>query len=161
LRAPDRPPATNTKNRIVNLPVIKADLSRIAAPFQYLLPLSSIVPTTTGDSIHVETPPPPPSLRQSVENVSESVLQDRVITMVKPVYPPSAKTINATGTVVVQVTISQGGLVVEAEAINGHFALRNAAVEAARKWVFKPVIFNGAPIKVKSVLTFVFAPGAR
>ena len=51
-----------------------------------------------------------------MENVSESVLQDRVITMVKPVYPPSAKLINATGTVVVQVTISQGGLVVEAEA---------------------------------------------
>ncbi|HEX2490214.1 MAG TPA: energy transducer TonB [Blastocatellia bacterium] len=161
LRAPDRPPATNTKNRIVNLPVIKADSSRIAAHFHFLAPLSSIVPTANGDSIHVETPPPPPSLRQSVENVSESVLQDRVITEVKPVYPPSAKTINATGTVVVQVTISQGGLVVEAEAINGHFALRNAAVEAARKWVFKPVIFNGAPIKVKSVLTFVFAPGAR
>ena len=161
LRAPDRPPATKAKNRIVNLPVIKADLSRITAPFHNLAPLSSIVPTTTGDSIPVETPPPPPSLRQSVENVSESVLQDRVITMVKPVYPPSAKTINATGTVEVQVTISQGGLVVEAEAINGHFALRNAAVEAARKWVFKPVIFNGAPVSVKSVLTFVFAPGAR
>jgi TonB family protein len=166
LRAPDRPPATSAKNRIVNLPVIKADSWRIAAPFNYLAPLSSIVPTATGDSIHVETPPPPPSLatrslRQSVEDVSESVLQDRVITMVKPVYPPSAKMINATGTVVVQVTISQGGLVVEAEAINGHFALRNAAVEAARKWVFKPVIFNGAPVRVNSVLTFVFAPGAR
>jgi TonB family protein len=161
LCAPDGPPATNAKNRIVNLPVIKADSARIAAPFHYLAPLSSIVPPATGGSIQVETPPPPPSLRQSVENVSESVLQDRVITMVKPVYPPGAKMMNATGTVEVQVTVSQGGLVVEAVAINGHFALRNAAVEAARKWVFKPVIFNGAPVRVKSVLTFVFAPGAR
>jgi TonB family protein len=161
LCAPDGPPATNAKNRIVNLPVIKADSARIAAPFHYLAPLSSIVPPATGGSIPVETPPPPPSLRQSVENVSESVLQDRVITMVKPVYPPGAKMMNATGTVEVQVTVSQGGLVIEAVAINGHFALRNAAVEAARKWVFKPVIFNGAPVRVKSVLTFVFAPGAR
>jgi TonB family protein len=161
LRAPDGPHATNAKNRIVNLPVIKADSARLAAPFHYLAPLSSIVPPATGGSIHVETPPPPPSLRQSVENVSENVLQDRVITMVQPVYPPSAKMINATGTVEVQVSISQEGLVVEAEAINGHFALRKAAVEAARKWVFKPVIFNGAPVRVKSVLTFVFAPGAR
>jgi TonB family protein len=161
LRAPDHPPAKNAKNRIVNLPVIKADSARIAAPFQYLAPISPIVPPATGGSIHEETPPPPPSLRQSVENVSESVLQDRVITMVKPVYPPGAKMMNATGTVEVQVTISQGGLVVEAVAINGHFALRNAAVEAARKWVFKPVIFNGAPVRVKSVLTFVFAPGAK
>jgi protein TonB len=100
-------------------------------------------------------------LQQSVENVSENVLQDRVITRVQPVYPPSAKAINATGSVEVQVTISQEGLVVEAVAINGHFALRKAAVEAARKWVFKPVIFNAAPVRVKSVLTFVFAPGAR
>jgi TonB family protein len=161
LRAPDGLPATKAKNRIVNLPVIKADSARIAAPIQYLSPLSSIVPPATGGSINEETPPPPPSLRQSVETVSESVLQDRVITMVKPVYPPDAKMMNATGTVEVQVTISQGGLVVEAVAINGHFALRNAAVEAARKWVFNPVIFNGAPIRVKSVLTFVFAPGAR
>jgi TonB family protein len=161
LRAPGGPPATNAKNRIVNLPVIKTDSARIVAPFHYLAPLSSIVPPATGDSIQVETPPPPPSLRQSVENVSESVLQDRVITLVKPDYPQSAKVINATGTVEVQVTISQEGIVVEAVAINGHFALRNAAVEAARKWVFKPVIFNGAPARVKSVLTFVFAPGGR
>jgi protein TonB len=161
LRAPGGPPAKNAKNRIVNLPVIKADSARIAAPLHYLAPLSSIVPPASGGSIHLETPPPPPSSGQSVENVSENVLQDRVITRVQPVYPPSAKVINATGTVEVQVTISQEGLVVEAVAINGHFALRKAAVEAARKWIFKPVIFNGAPVRVKSVLTFVFAPGAR
>ncbi|MGH9755730.1 MAG: energy transducer TonB [Blastocatellia bacterium] len=172
LRAPDSLPATKAKNRIINLPAIKADSPRIAAPLRYLAPLSSIVPPVIGGSIRMETPPPAPPrarrsvetaapVRQSVENVSESVLRDRVITMVKPVYPPSAKQMNATGTVEVQVTISQGGLVIEATAISGHFALRNAAVEAARKWIFKPVIFNGAPTTVKSVLSFVFAPGAR
>jgi TonB family protein len=68
---------------------------------------------------------------------------------------------NATGAVKVEVVISEIGIVVEATAISGHVALRNAAVEAARKWIFEPATLNGAPIKVKSVLTFVFAPSAK
>jgi TonB family protein len=68
---------------------------------------------------------------------------------------------NATGTVGVEVTISEKGLVVEATAISGHFALRSAAVEAARKWVFSPTIFSGAPVRIKGVLTFTFGPGAK
>jgi len=67
---------------------------------------------------------------------------------------------NATGTVEVEITISEAGLVIEAKAISGHLALRSAAVDAARKWVFKPPMLNGKPIKVKSVLTFVFVPSA-
>jgi len=111
----------------------------------------------------VEPPPapPPPPLPQEPEKVSESVAQGRAITRVKPVYPPNARKMNATGTVEVEITISEEGLVVEATAISGHFALRSAAVEVARKWVFKPAILNGAPVKVKSVLTFTFIPGAE
>jgi TonB family protein len=68
---------------------------------------------------------------------------------------------NAVGPVKVEIIISEAGLVVEATAISGHLALRSAAVDAARKWVFEPAIVNGAPIRVKSVLTFVFAPSAK
>jgi TonB family protein len=81
--------------------------------------------------------------------------------MVKPEYPPTAKKMRATGPVEVEITISELGLVIEAKAIRGHIALRSAAVETARKWVFKPAMLNGAPIRVKSVLTFVFAPSAQ
>jgi protein TonB len=89
------------------------------------------------------------------------VSQSRAITKVKPAYPPTAKKMNATGPVEVEITISEAGLVVEATAISGHLALRSAAVDAARKWVFEPVTVNGAPIRVKSVLTFLFAPSAK
>jgi hypothetical protein len=36
-----------------------------------------------------------------------------------------------------------------------------ARAPLARKWVFKPAILNGEPVRVKSVLTFVFAPSAK
>ena len=180
LRAPDRVsdglpkkrPSTKTKNRNVNLPAIKMGPVRMGTLSRYPSPRSSNVP---GDQGQVETSPPappptaggpppagaPPPLPQDLENVSEGVLQGSVITRVNPVYPPNARKMNATGTVEVEVTISEKGLVVEATAVSGHFALRSAAVEAARKWVFKPAIFNGAPVKIKGVLTFTFGPGEK
>jgi len=157
---PDKRPATKTKNRIVNLPAINVGPVRIVTPSHYPSSPSSNVPGAQGQ---VETPPPapPPPLPQELENVSESVLQGSAITRVNPVYPPNARKMNATGTVEVEVTISEKGLVVEATAISGHFALRSAAVDAARKWVFKPAIFSGAPVKIKGVLTFTFGPGEK
>jgi len=157
---PNKRLATKTKNRIVNLPAINVGPVRMGAISHYPSSPSSKVPGAQGQ---VETPPaaPPPPLLQELENVSESVLQGSAITRVNPVYPPSARKMNATGTVEVEVTISEKGLVVEATAISGHFALRSAAVEAARKWVFKPAILSGAPVKIKGVLTFTFRPGAK
>jgi TonB family protein len=157
---PNKRPATKTKNRIVNLPSINVGPVRMGTISHYPSSPSSKVPGAQGQ---VETPPPAPQppLPQELENVSESVLQGSAITRVNPVYPPSARKMNATGTVEVEVTISEKGLVVEATAISGHFALRSAAVEAARKWVFKPAIFSGAPVKIKGVLTFTFGPGAK
>jgi TonB family protein len=169
---PDRRSARNASYRIVNPPVIKADMVRMIAPIldAYLLSLTSNGPPAAGGLNQPPPPPgasiPPPLPREPVmvqksEKVLEIVLQSRAITRVEPVYPPNAKKMNARGEVKVEITISEEGLVVEATAVSGHFALRSAAAEAARKWVFKPAILNGVPTSVKSVLTFVFAPGAN
>src|SRR5215475_1452743 len=157
---PDKRPATKTKNRIVNLPAINVGPVQIATLSQYPSSLSSNVPGVQDQAPPPSAAPPPP-LPQEPEKVSEGVLQSSAITRVNPVYPPNARKMNATGTVEVEVTISETGLVVEATAISGHFALRSAAVEAARKWVFKPAVFSGAPVKIKGVLTFTFGPGAK
>jgi TonB family protein len=167
LRDPEGPSTTVAKKRITNLPAIKMDSALVLTPFLYLGPMFASVPPVTDDLGLVEepsappAPPPPPltSLTQNFEQVPESDLQSRAITEVKPEYPPTAKKMKATGTVEVEITISEVGLVIEAKAISGHLALRSAAVEAARKWVFKPAMLNGKPIRVKSVLTFVFVPG--
>src|SRR5262245_48801903 len=154
--------------RAPDLPAIKMDSALVPTPFLYLRPMVASVPPVTKDLGLVEEPsappppPPPPSTSstQDYEQVQESDLQNRVITEVKPEYPPTAKKMKATGTVEVEITISEAGLVIQAKAISGHLALRSAAVEAARNWVFKPAMLNGKPVRVKSVLTFVFVPGA-
>jgi TonB family protein len=173
LRAPEGPSKTGAKTgakkRITNLPKVKMDSAWALTPFRYLGPMFASVPPVTDDLAPAEepsappAPPPPPSTSstQDFEQVPESELQNRAITRIKPVYPPTAKKMRATGPVEVEITISELGLVIDAKSISGHIALRSAAVEAAQKWVFKPAMLNGAPIRVKSVLTFVFAPSAQ
>jgi TonB family protein len=178
LRAPEGSSATRVKNQIAALPAIKMDSAWVIRPLRQLTPPPSKVPPVPGGLKQAEEPPeappepqqqqpeapqepPPEPSTQAPEVVPESVSQSRAITKVKPAYPPTAKKMNATGTVEVEITISEAGLVVEATAISGHLALRSAAVDAARKWVFNPAILNGAPVRVKSVLTFVFAPSAK
>jgi TonB family protein len=102
-------------------------------------------------------PPPPPQPRLS-RNSGEFV-DASVIKKAKPIYPAGAKTMGVSGKVEVKVVISEGGRVIEATAVSGHVALRAAAVDAARQWVFKPATLDGLPMRTESVLTFTFTPG--
>ena len=72
-----------------------------------------------------------------------------------------AGSMNAYGKVEAPIVISEVRQVIEATAISGHPALRSAAVDAAREWVYKPATLNGIPTKVEAVLTFTFTPGSQ
>jgi TonB family protein len=106
-------------------------------------------PTTTPEA---KPTSPPPETRK----VSEGVLRGNAIVKVQPLYPASAKKMQATGSVQVQVMISEEGRVIEATTVSGHPLLRSVAIDAAQKWIFKPTMLNGIPVKVQSTLTFVF-----
>src|SRR5262245_49548228 len=143
----------------VQLPLIEGNRMRLSPVFMTGFELHTIPdPDTTAE---IPSPPTPVLSPPELQKVAESLLQSRVIKSVKAVYPANARRMNAYGEVEVQITISGDGRVIEAKAISGHMALRSAAVEAARGWVFKPMIIDGAPIKVESVLTFVFAGGGE
>jgi len=156
-----------------NIPAVK--LPEVNMPGVMLAPNNAYSTGTllmTGDdfvqlsSIEEPLPEPPPNRpqistpspdqSQSIQQVVEKVLEGNAITRVEPTYPPAARIMKAFGTVMVQITISETGSVIDAKAISGHKALRPAAVEAAYKWVFKPTTVNGEPIKVQGVLTFNF-----
>jgi tetratricopeptide (TPR) repeat protein len=54
------------------------------------------------------------------------------------------------------VTIDESGNVTSAQAVAGHPLLKDAAVEAARGWTFKPSVLQGKPVKVVGSLRFTF-----
>jgi TonB family protein len=107
-----------------------------------------ITPIETADE-----PPPKPS----APKVSK-VVAGFALTKVAPIYPLVARQMNASGAVQVAITIGENGRVIEAKAISGHPALRSAAEEAAKKWVFRPASLDGKPMRQQDVLTFSFNP---
>lgn len=107
-------------------------------------------PTPKPEPIATPEPPRGPVVR------SEGVLQGSAIRKATPTYPVMAKQVKAAGAVQVQVTISEQGRVIEAAVLNGHPLLRNAALEAAKQWIFTPTRLSQVPVKVQGVLTFNF-----
>lgn len=89
-------------------------------------------------------------------NVSGGVLQGHAIFRMEPVYPSGAMSNRVQGTVQIQVTIDEGGFVIEAEPLSGPEDLRKASIVAAKKWRFAPTMLEGQPVKVQGILTFNF-----
>jgi TonB family protein len=89
-------------------------------------------------------------------NVAGGALHGSADKRVQPVYPAVAKAARAQGPVQVQITIDESGNVVSAEAKDGHPLLREAAVDAARQWHFKPTTLENKTVKVQGLLTFNF-----
>jgi TonB family protein len=141
-------PTEGERPNVVTLPQIK---SNGAPQFYYakspaLLSPPQITPVETTDE-----PPPIPS----PPRVSK-VVASYALTKAAAIYPPIAKQMKASGAVQVAITIDENGRVIEAKAISGHPALRSAAEEAAKKWVFRPASLDGKPMRQRDVLTFTF-----
>jgi TonB family protein len=109
----------------------------------------SPAPDAGGEWISI-TPEP------SIVRFSTGMLSGQATKRVMPLYPPEAKKARAQGTVQVEITVSESGKVIEAKAISGDASLRDAAVEAAKQWEFKPAEVSGAPVKIQSILVFTF-----
>jgi TonB family protein len=84
------------------------------------------------------------------------VLNGRALDLPKPVYPPAARSIGTTGTVVVEVLIDEGGKVISAHATSGPPILRSAAVQAARLAKFSPTRLSGEPVQIIGTITYSF-----
>jgi TonB family protein len=165
-------PGNPTKRPAVNLPEVSMPSVRPAANKAY----SIGTPLWTGEDFSqlmpiddLEPPPPePPRTRPATStststsnaerrNESDGVRQGAPIFKPQPKYPQNARRFNASGRVEVRVTISVAGRVTKAIAISGHPLLRDAAVEAARRWEFEPTLANGVPVETELTLTFDFA----
>jgi TonB family protein len=88
--------------------------------------------------------------------VAGGVLQGEAIRRVEPPYPAAAHMNGISGAVVVEVTVDEAGNVVKAHALSGPGMLKDAAVDAAKQWKFKPTLLSGMPTKVIGTVTFNF-----
>jgi TonB family protein len=75
----------------------------------------------------------------------------------KAIYPYEAREQKLQGEVVVKILVSEEGDVESAEIASGNSILGKSAVNAVKKWKFKPFIKNGKPVKVSMKVPIDFA----
>ncbi len=75
----------------------------------------------------------------------------------KPVYPPAAKVIRASGVVRVEVMVDEDGTVAAVQRAEGPPMLQSAAKDAVKKWRFRPFVRDGQPVKATGFVSFSFA----
>jgi TonB family protein len=145
-------PDEGKKLSVVMLPQIKLN----GAPQLYYAKSAALLGPPKIAAAEISYEPPPPPTPAPAPRVSKGVLTGEAVTKVQPTYPSIAKQINAAGEVQVAILINENGRVIEAKAVKGHPVLRAAAEDAARKWVFRPTLLDGKPVKQPGTLTFVF-----
>jgi protein TonB len=74
-----------------------------------------------------------------------------------PAYPPTARAARISGMVTVFLTLDEKGAVAKVERTDGPQLLRGAAVDAARRWKFRPTVVNGQPVRVSGFINFNFS----
>ncbi|MBI4276289.1 energy transducer TonB [Candidatus Uhrbacteria bacterium] len=103
-------------------------------------------------------PPPPPPAPKPVEPVpvGGNIKPPQRLEHVLPEYPAIARTARVQGIVIIQATINETGLVVEAEVLRSIPLLDQAALDAVRQWRYMPTLLNGKPVPVVMTVTVQF-----
>ena len=100
-------------------------------------------------------------IRPSRVRVSQGVMEGMLIEKTSPTYPPLASQARIEGVVVLNVTISKTGDVSQIQLVSGHPMLAPAAIEAVKKWKYRPYLLNGEAVEVETQVqvNFVLARG--
>ncbi|HEY0546239.1 MAG TPA: TonB family protein [Pyrinomonadaceae bacterium] len=83
-------------------------------------------------------------------------LLEQATQRISPTYPAFAKTAHVSGVVRVELVVDEKGSVVSAQSNTGPVMLRQAAVDAARRWKFRPTTTDGQAVRVTGFLNFNF-----
>jgi protein TonB len=108
-------------------------------------------PFGPGSSIHVVAQQP-----RTPAPVSQGVMNGLLLFNPVPVYPPIAIATRTEGTVVLAAIISKTGAIENLRVVSGPAMLQQAALDAVRRWRYRPCTLNGQPVEVETTVNVVF-----
>ena len=94
---------------------------------------------------------PQPRVRQGEKVTAASIIRQDL-----PHYPDEARKEHIQGKVILHVIIGTNGVVKNLELVSGDPALTDAAIEAVKKWRYKPTLLDGTPVEVDTTVTVTF-----
>ena len=100
-----------------------------------------------------------PVVRQATTGpvrISGMVVEGMLIEKTVPVYPAIAKATDTQGTVVLQAIISRSGTIENLHVVSGPAMLQQAALDAVKRWRYRPFLLSGEPVEVETTVNVVF-----
>ncbi|HMK31528.1 MAG TPA: energy transducer TonB [Terriglobales bacterium] len=89
--------------------------------------------------------------------VSTGVAEGLLISKVTPVYPALARSARIQGQVILQAVIGKDGTIQNLHVIKGHPLLIESAMDAVKKWRYRPYLLNREPVEVETQITVNFS----
>jgi periplasmic protein TonB len=81
----------------------------------------------------------------------------KLLSSTNPLYPPAARAQALEGVVMLDASVDATGKVTDVKVISGPLLLRQAAIDALRKWKFQPARLNGQPTAAHTSVNVRFA----
>ena len=100
--------------------------------------------------------PPPRVQADAPLPVGGRIKEPQILSRVLPAYPPLAQQAHTEGDVVVEVVVDKAGNVGDLRVISGPPVLRQAALDAVRRWKYAPSTLDAQPISVQMLVTIRF-----
>jgi TonB family protein len=130
------------------------------APLTSSLPAPNDLPTIIKPpsappalgSVRAPAPPHEPASPSRVSQVATGAL----VYKVTPLYPQAARNARIQGSVVMHAIIGIDGTIQQLRVISGNPLLVASAMEAVRKWRYRPYLLDGKPVEVETNITVNF-----
>jgi protein TonB len=91
--------------------------------------------------------------------MSEPIVSAQLISRIEPHYPPLARQLRLSGTVVLHAIIGRDGTINGLEVVSGSPYFVQAALDAVRQWRYHPTLLDGEPVEVETTITVMFRLG--
>ena len=148
------------------LELVGTDIGTKPGPGLALAGIRTLTPLIPPDETLLPPPPEPPPGQPDIEpplviggRLEPAVLVEQSM----PVYPDMARKARVEGIVVLEGTINVKGRVVEIEVASGHPMLVDAAINAVKKWKYRPAKLNGqltpCPVTVRVRFNLQYSEG--
>jgi len=150
-----RPPAATPRN----IAMVKREEAPPNGTAEMLGPIPGGLPNGVPNSVANivrDIPVAVPKIAAQKVRVSSGVAQGLLVHQVTPQYPPMARQAHIQGTVVFHAVIGKDGTVQDLHVLSGHPMLIQSAMDAVRKWRYKPYYLNGEPAEADTQINVNF-----
>ena len=100
---------------------------------------------------------PPPDLVAPDAGTVPAITPGKLIKRVDPKYPKAARKKHLEGQVILKGTITKSGDVVDLQLVSGDPLFTQAALDAVKKWKYRPYLKGGQAVDVDTTITVNFS----